>query len=244
MDERRRPAADAGGDPARVAADRPADPASRLSASLDSGLRAARALPARSWLLAGVVAAFLLVGLVRPPAGGSLLAASPSATPTVSASAAPSGSAGSPAPAGSAAGMFSSPGDARSDGGLDLLDVALKSVLVVALLFLTLRLLRRVQGGTNAGLGRIKVIESRPLAAKASLHLVALGDRRLLVGLTPAGLVSLTELDADQLGDAEPLAVPAGTGAAPAPVGVATFASLLPPKVQESLRNLRRGEGR
>ena len=51
-------------------------------------------------------------------------------------------------------------------------------------------------------------IPARPLAPKASLHLVAIGDRRLVVGLTPSGMVSLAELDASEL-EADALATSA-----------------------------------
>ena len=44
--------------------------------------------------------------------------------------------------------------------------------------------------------GRMEVLESRTIAPKASLHLVAIGDRRLVIGLTPSGMVSIAELDA------------------------------------------------
>jgi flagellar biosynthetic protein FliO len=85
-------------------------------------------------------------------------------------------------------------------GGLDLIDVATKCTIVLVLLFITLRVLGRMQsaGGPKRG-GRLEVLESRPLAPKASLHLVAVGDRRLVVGLTPGGMVSLAELKADEL---------------------------------------------
>ena len=54
------------------------------------------------------------------------------------------------------------------------------------------------------------VLESRTLASKASLHLVAVGDRRLVVGLTPSGMVALAELDAAELEDARTAESPAG----------------------------------
>ena len=129
-------------------------------------------------------------------------------------------------------------------GGIDLLDLITKGALVLVLLFITLRVLGRMQsaGGPRRG-GRLNVLESRPLASKASLHLVAVGDRRLVVGLTPNGIVALAELDAAELetaeaGEAE--ASPAGEaeagpdGAAPRraarpqlPAGQLPFASTL-----------------
>ena len=90
---------------------------------------------------------------------------------------------------------------------------------------------------------RLEVLESRSLAPKASLHLVAIGDRRLVVGLTPSGMVSLAELDAAELeaeaADADaaamaPLTGPRGLagsfagGSARAPIGAAIDALLKP----------------
>ena len=88
-------------------------------------------------------------------------------------------------------------------GALDLVDLATKCVVVLALLFITLRVLGRMQAAGPRRGGRLEVLESRPLAPKASLHLVAVGDRRLVVGLTPNGMVSLAELKADELAAAD-----------------------------------------
>lgn len=84
-------------------------------------------------------------------------------------------------------------------GAPDLIDLATKCVIVVALLLITLRVLGRLQSAGPRRAGRLQVLESRSLAAKASLHLVAVGDRRLVVGLTPNGMVSLAELKAEDL---------------------------------------------
>jgi flagellar biogenesis protein FliO len=99
--------------------------------------------------------------------------------------------------------------------GLDPLDLVGKGVIVAALLYLTLRALRWLQAGPAVGTHRLEVLETRPLGPKASLHLVAVGERRLVVGLTPGGMVSIAELDAAELAAAE-LAAPAFTAA---PVG-------------------------
>jgi flagellar biogenesis protein FliO len=87
-------------------------------------------------------------------------------------------------------------------GGLDLIDLVTKGGLVLILLFITLRVLGRMQAAGPGRGGRLNVLESRTLASKASLHLVAVGDRRLVVGLTPSGMVALAELDAAELEDA------------------------------------------
>jgi flagellar biosynthetic protein FliO len=84
-------------------------------------------------------------------------------------------------------------------GALDLIDLTTKCVVVLVLLFITLRVLGRMQAvGPKRG-GRLEVLETRSLAPKASLHLVAVGDKRLIVGLTPNGMVSLAELTKDEL---------------------------------------------
>jgi len=78
------------------------------------------------------------------------------------------------------------------DGSIDPID------LVIVLLFVTLRVLRKVQGGSVPADARIRVIESRTLGAKTQLHLVAIGDRQVLIGATPGRLVTLAELAADE----------------------------------------------
>ncbi len=93
--------------------------------------------------------------------------------------------------------------------GPDLFDLGAKTALVLALLFVTLRVLRRVQGaGPTRGSGLLAVLESRSLGPKTQLHLVAVGDRRLVIGQSPAGLVALGELDAAELPVAEPVREP------------------------------------
>jgi flagellar biogenesis protein FliO len=84
-------------------------------------------------------------------------------------------------------------------GALDLVDLATKCAVVVGLLLITLRVLGRLQAAGPRRTGHLQVLESRALASKASLHLVAVGDRRLVVGLTPSGMVSLAELKADEI---------------------------------------------
>jgi flagellar biogenesis protein FliO len=93
--------------------------------------------------------------------------------------------------------------------GPNLFDLGAKTALVLALLFVTLRVLRRVQGaGPARGSGLLAVLESRSLGPKTQLHLVAVGDRRLVIGQSPAGLVALGELDAAELPVAEPAREP------------------------------------
>jgi flagellar biogenesis protein FliO len=112
--------------------------------------------------------------------------------------------------------------DADSPGaGVNWLDLITKGAIVLALLYVTLRVLGRNGVGAKKRGGRLEVLESRTLASKASLHLVAIGDRRLVVGLTPSGMVSLAELDAAELETEEAAAdastaATAATAAAPA----------------------------
>jgi flagellar biogenesis protein FliO len=98
-------------------------------------------------------------------------------------------------------------------GGIDIIDLVTKGGLVLILLFITLRVLGRMQSSNPRRNGRLNVLESRTLAAKASLHLVAVGDRRLVVGLTPSGMVALAELDAAELEDSQAETQTVGDGA-------------------------------
>jgi flagellar biosynthetic protein FliO len=114
------------------------------------------------------------------------------------------------------------------------MDLITKGTIVLGLLFITLRVLGRFGGGTMKRGGKMQVLESRTLAPKASLHLVAIGDRRLVVGLTPSGMVSLAELDASELEEEAPAlsadGVPAAAaGAAPVPSFGAALNSLMAP---------------
>jgi flagellar biosynthetic protein FliO len=108
--------------------------------------------------------------------------------------------AGGVAPAGSSGGAATSVfGGGDITSGVNWPDLLIKGTIVLALLFITLRVLGRTSAGAPKRGGKLEVLESRPLAPKASLHLVAIGDRRLVVGLTPSGMVSLAELDAAEL---------------------------------------------
>jgi flagellar biogenesis protein FliO len=116
------------------------------------------------------------------------------------------------APASSATPATAAPAALADDPafkGPDLFDLGAKTLLVLVLLFATLRVLRRVQGaGPAKGTGQLTVLESRPLGPKTQLHLVAVGDRRIVIGQSPSGLVALGELDAAELPAAEPVRDP------------------------------------
>ena len=151
-------------------------------------------------LLVGASALPMLAGwgghtqsaLAAMPAGSIAGAALVSTPPLASSTAAP---AAVPAPAATSVAI----GSLAGAPGLDPLDLVGKGVIVAALLYLTLRALRRIQAGPALGTHRLEVLETRPLGPKASLHLVAIGERRLVVGLTPGGMVSIAELDATEL---------------------------------------------
>jgi flagellar biosynthetic protein FliO len=156
-----------------------------------------------------------LLGILHPlsAAGG----AQPAATSAVTAS--------------TGAGSLWGSGDATSDTNWG--DLIAKVTIVLALLFIVLRFLGKAGNGAKKKGGRLEVLESRTLAPKASLHLVAIGDRRLVVGLTPSGMVSLAELDAAELtaadaamADAEATAA-ASSGTANKMPALPTFGSSL-----------------
>jgi flagellar biogenesis protein FliO len=141
-------------------------------------------------------------------APAATVAAQRDAGALTSASAAPAGV----LPAASSATVATAPTALADDPALqgpNLFDLGTKTALVLALLFVTLRVLRRVQGvGPARGSGLLSVLESRTLGPKTQLHLIAVGDRRLVIGQSPAGLVALGELDAAELPVAEPVRDP------------------------------------
>jgi flagellar biosynthetic protein FliO len=125
---------------------------------------------------------------------------------------APAGAAGSAGSTGDASALSLFDGPTAAQGGtsaslplgsaagsIDIVDLVVKGLLVIVLLYITLRVLRQFQtGGASAG-SRIRVLESRTIGPKATIHLVAIGDRQLVVGLTPGRLVTLAELPADEI---------------------------------------------
>jgi flagellar biosynthetic protein FliO len=152
--------------------------------------------------LAGL-AAVALIGMLHPlsAAGGG----QPAATNVLSAS----------------TGVGSVWGSGDTTGGMNWIDLITKVTIVLALLFITLRFLGKMGAGAQKRGGRLQVLESRTLAPKASLHLVAIGDRRLVVGLTPSGMVSLAELDAAELAVVEAPALEGEIASVPRTFGAA-----------------------
>jgi flagellar biogenesis protein FliO len=148
--------------------------------------------------LLALVAVGGIAGAAEPPAAqrSALQAFSTAAPASLVSAPGDARPAPTPAPAAVPAALADDP----TFRGPDLLDLGAKTLLVVVLLFLTLRVLRRVQGvGQARGSGTLSVLESRPLGPKTQLHLVAVGDRRLVIGQSPSGLVALGELDAAEL---------------------------------------------
>ncbi len=83
-------------------------------------------------------------------------------------------------------------------GWSDLAGLLLKLGLVLALLILALRGLQRLSGRKGRPLGRppaIEVLDTVPLAQGASLFLVSVGQRALLLGGTAQQVSLLTEVD-------------------------------------------------
>jgi flagellar biogenesis protein FliO len=166
------------------------------------------------------LAAVALIGVFHPlaAAGG----AQPSATDALTAS---------------GVGTAWNTGDAT--GGINWLDLITKGTIVLVLLFITLRVLGRFGTGATKRGGLMQVLESKTLAPKASLHLVAIGERRLVVGLTPSGMVSLAELDAAELESTEAEAATADGRPADAS-GFAPSAGVAQPSFAAALNSVMR----
>jgi len=155
-------------------------PVALVVVRIEQIVRTRLASPRARWAAAGIAVLVVLTGLG--------LATSGAATPVPPAWAAGTATAGLTLAGGAA-------------GEPSLLELGGKAAFVIILLVITLQLLRRSQRvGRQAG-ALLVVLESRPLAAKATMHLVAIGDRRLVIGHTPNGLVALAELTADELPD-------------------------------------------
>jgi flagellar biosynthetic protein FliO len=91
--------------------------------------------------------------------------------------------------------------------GLALLKVAVALVVVCALAYLALRLLRRI-GSARRGSEALRVIEQCPLGPRQSLFLVEAAGRVFLLGSTDGGVTRLAEIDPSSL-------EPSGGGGAP-----------------------------
>jgi flagellar biosynthetic protein FliO len=79
------------------------------------------------------------------------------------------------------------------------LSVLLKLGLVIGLIYASLYVLKRWQGGALAGRARqVTLVETTRLSPRQALHLVKVGQRTLLIGATDASLNLLTELAAPE----------------------------------------------
>jgi len=86
------------------------------------------------------------------------------------------------------------------DGPGAAIDITLKLLAVLALVYLALSALRKYSLG--AGLGRgartVQVLECTNLAANRSLYVVNVEGKRLLIGVTASSMSTLAELEANQ----------------------------------------------
>jgi flagellar protein FliO/FliZ len=145
--------------------------------------------PLLFWSAVGAIGLAVVLTLISGAVGSAAVQPSRSALDALGG--ASTSATGAPLPAGGSASSL-------LGGSVDPVDLVVKGGLVILLLFVTLRILRRVQGGSVPADARIRVIESRTLGAKTQLHLVAIGDRQVLIGATPGRLVTLAELTADE----------------------------------------------
>jgi flagellar biosynthetic protein FliO len=85
--------------------------------------------------------------------------------------------------------------DPLANGNL-LVSVVANLGLIVLLIYGSLYLLRRWQGGALArGAKRIAVLETTRLSPKQALHLVRVGEQTWLIGASDAGLTLLSEVE-------------------------------------------------
>jgi flagellar biosynthetic protein FliO len=195
----------------------PAAPTEAPVSSID-GAPADSTRPSASTRRAGSTRRIATIACIAAIAGVALIGTLHPATAAGGAGPAASAPAASP----SATSAFS-----LTDSGINWPDLIVKGTIVLVLLFITLRVLGRTGAGAPKRGGRLEVLESRPLAPKASLHLVAIGDRRLVVGLTPSGMVALAELDAAELETENATSTAPTADAAPVAAATFDFASLI-----------------
>lgn len=173
---------------------------SAVSSRLADAIARLRGVRRSLWLLAAAVLLLVsgMAGATRPssmvPSGSVAVGATTPALLGAAAGATGTADAGT----GAATALLADGPGTDLPGVADLVG---KGLLVLALLLMTLRLLRRFSSAAGSATARLVVLESRPLAQRATLHLVAIGERRLVIGLTPNGLVSLADLTADELPD-------------------------------------------
>jgi flagellar protein FliO/FliZ len=96
-------------------------------------------------------------------------------------------------------------------------------VVVVALAVLAARFARKA--GVRGGGAGLRVVERTGLSREASVAVVEVGGRGLVVGVTAQGVSLLTELTAAELAAAKSAEMSADTSAAPSEVGASMSAS-------------------
>ena len=84
-------------------------------------------------------------------------------------------------------------------GGLLAL-LILSLIVVLALIWGAMYLLRRISGRGAPGLGKshVRVLERAHIAPKKAVYVIQVGSRALAVGVSEAGMSTLAELDPDE----------------------------------------------
>lgn len=91
------------------------------------------------------------------------------------------------------------------------LRVAFSLGAVLGLMWFLARMASRRMGGTHASV--VRLVGRQGLGRNASVAVLAIGERRLVVGVTEGGVRLLTELDADEVDVEEPAVAPVATRA-------------------------------
>lgn len=87
-----------------------------------------------------------------------------------------------------------------ADVTYDPLAYAWRVLLVFALLFgaaFWLRRQRQAGGGLAPGRRQLQVVESLAIGPQRNLHIVAVGDQRYLIGVTPQAITFLTKIETE-----------------------------------------------
>jgi flagellar protein FliO/FliZ len=93
-------------------------------------------------------------------------------------------------------------------GTAQIAQLVIGLVVVVAGVFLFARILARIHGGNVAGSGPLRVVAAVAVGQRERVVLMQVGDRQVLLGVTPSRISRLHELDAAQ-GVVEAPAAPA-----------------------------------
>ena len=84
--------------------------------------------------------------------------------------------------------------------------LALSLIVVLAIIWGAMCLLRRISGRGAPGLGKshVRVLERAHIAPKKAVYIIQVGSRALAVGVSEAGMSTLAELDPDETLEAYP----------------------------------------